>query len=294
MSNTARPKLADRQIRQIAENVTVMFTCFLTDGGAADGTGFVVSATEQLSWIMTNRHVITGAILEQSYVYYPPTGQRAKFRILDCPPAGADLAIVETDLKFFEIPQISNRRRLQSNERLFAFGFPGARPAWNTGNYRNRQNEVGRYHPRHVDSKYTEVCDLVSHPGSSGSAVFDVHGDVVGVMSKAMNPQSTPSFMVPIPYVRYMLRNNLLDFVGVGERESETEYVGGSLLSGRRYDGRSDVGRSTARPTETVTRQRQPLQWRDNYEIVFDRQRGPARRRPSRRGTEVELCCAIM
>ena len=239
------PRLSDREIRRLAEDVTVQFALAHADSEST-GSGFVVSADVTRAWVVTNRHVVRDIIAEESYIESAATGQRAGFRILDVLPYGADLAIVETKMRFLDIPRISARKHLEAGEDLWMFGYPDAIARHARGRYSHRQNDEVHY-ARDVDSKYIKVLDLQSAPGSSGSAIFDAYGEVVAVQSKGPWGGSPPCYAVPVPYLRKLLRENDLEFVSGGQPDYEIEYVDRRRPRGS-YDGYVGDSRTAGYP----------------------------------------------
>jgi hypothetical protein len=282
------------EIQRIAEQSTVKFWVKKRDGHR-NGSGFVVSATHNVSWVMTNRHIVQGAIVEESHLYYAATGEQANFRILDCLPDGADLAIVETRLRFLQIPRISWLRKLTPGEHVHMFGYPHGEPGYVTGRHSHRSDDRRDPHLRDVDSNYMDVCNLVAPGGYSGSAVFDVCGDIVGVLSKSEEPGFAPSYVVPIGYVRILLRENNLTFLRHGRSDIEEVFSGGRV-SLQSFDRPQVDNEQRVRGSKRRLRRREPVRSDDEvYPEPYERRRRPQRRRNRREPVyEVQLCCAVM
>jgi S1-C subfamily serine protease len=129
-------------------------------------------------------------------------------------------------MKFLEIPRISWRNNLDQGEGVYLFGYPNGLPSWSTGTFAyRRHNRDGK-----TESTFTEVCDIVCNFSSSRDAVFDMFGDVVGVVYATQCPAGTTersqSLVVPITYVRKLLRGNSLDFLGAEEHDLEVVHTG--------------------------------------------------------------------
>ena len=232
----SRVRLSEADLEQLGEEVTVQFMIVRPGGYVGDATGFVISADEDGSWILTNRHVVRSIVAAESRVFYAADGQSSGFRVLDVLPDGADLAIVESSLRFLWIPRISWRKHLVPGERLYMFGYPLGRARHAIGSYSSRQNEEMIRDPRYeIDSKYVEVMNIRSAPGASGSAVLDAYGEVVGVLSKGPADGGPPCYAVPIPYVRRMLRDNRIDFLCGSQPNNELAHTGQERRTSEEY-----------------------------------------------------------
>lgn len=219
-SDQPRSILSKRDLELLVRDVTVYIEGTVNSNGMSrSGTGFVISTSEHRSWILTNRHVVEGIAAERSHIYHANTRTTASFRIMYVLPTGADLALVETDIKFPRIPHISPRKRLDQGEALHTLGYPYRFPIFSTGTSTKRQ----RNDDTRRESKFTEVCNIFIDHGSSGSAVFDHFGDVVGVVWGERGTPSKPEcLVVPVQYVRELLWDQSLAFLGAGDSDTET------------------------------------------------------------------------
>jgi hypothetical protein len=177
MAEQSLKTLSAEYIEQLARDITVRFEILSSDGRPGAASGFVVSQTEDTSYIVTNRQVVENIIVAESRVRYPETQESAAFFVAIYESDRADIAVVQTGLHLQQAPCISLRQHLVACESLFYFGFSGGTPYFNIGAYNSRI-----YNRAEGDNEGAEYCDLCyvhGAPGASGSAVFDAHGEVL-------------------------------------------------------------------------------------------------------------------
>lgn len=104
---------------------------------------------------------------------------------------------------------------------MWTYGFLGGEPTFAEGSFIGRTRDA--LVSTRPDSEYIDMCDIDTGAGTSGSALIDEYGEVVGVVSKSREGRRA-TYMVPIPYVRYLLRMHELEFVGLKGRLIEMEY----------------------------------------------------------------------
>ena len=148
------------------------------------GTGFVIKSDEQGSWIITNKHICT--MSRYSTKEYNDNGGLFTFRPLVAlsrhgRPQGvlvvkvaqnADLCLLRTEEKFKKPLKLA--AKVKSKEKMFTFGFPGGKPELNFGIYKGTEGNPNGFY---------SATDLKIWYGASGSAVVNMNGEVIGVIS---------------------------------------------------------------------------------------------------------------
>lgn len=183
------------------------------------GTGFVVSADGHQSLVITNRHVIDNIIEEESEVFYLTTGESSPFRIVAVRPRGADLAVLVTSMEFLQVPNLSMRRHRERMEPLYNFSYPMSQENWETGVFMTRTRyredfKIEDPSEYETNSEYMDMCFIFNRPGSSGSAVLDKFGEVVGVVTCGVSHFATPLLTTPVEDIIELLQEFGLGFNG--------------------------------------------------------------------------------
>jgi S1-C subfamily serine protease len=139
-------------------------------GGGSSGTGFFVS---EEGHVVTNHHVIDGcSAFAVARVGSPPV--KADYVASD---AQNDLAVLRTSLEPPDVVVFSTRTRV--GDSFFVYGFPHYGQLATTGNFTvgNITATAG-----YRDNTTEMQISAPVHPGNSGGALFDSHGNAVGVI----------------------------------------------------------------------------------------------------------------
>lgn len=159
-------------------------------GALSTGSGFAIDDHT----VITNKHVVadTSTLQVSTYDGRDLTGNEAATAGL------ADLAIVRTSDTLPAAPELAESDA-QIGDAVTVVGYPLGRALTVTpGHVVSRQTD-----PLNATLGEVLVTDAPVEPGSSGSAVLDADGRVVGVVyAKDMNGHS---FVVPVSTLRSML-----------------------------------------------------------------------------------------
>ncbi len=214
-----------------------------TDGSLGDtqvppmeGSGIIIGATRDSVFVVTARHVLVargGGFLRHIFVFVYPDSSRAipasfTFESTDSTNTGGqDLAVIafarDSSMGFF-MPRLNRlgARLPKVGDRVFAMGCP-RRGCWVA-------NPDERILPHAEMILYRSFSTV---PGMSGSALFDLSGDVVGVV---LSVDSYAGRAVPIDLVRSVIeheRPGLVQLVhATYPRRGYGQSVGLSWLSG--------------------------------------------------------------
>jgi S1-C subfamily serine protease len=163
-----------------------------TAGGTSLGSGFLVSADGQ---VVTNYHVVRGAY--PAVVKLPSGDVYDDISVIDY-DVRRDLAVIK--IKGFNLPtvRLGNSDEAKVGEHVVVVGNPeGLENSVSDGLLSGiRDTEKG--------SKEYQISAPVS-PGSSGGPVFNLRGEVIGVVVSTLVEGQNLNFAIPINYARGML-----------------------------------------------------------------------------------------
>jgi S1-C subfamily serine protease len=160
--------------------------------GMSTGTGFAIDDHT----IVTNRHVIEGMALLQGSTH---DGRDITFDHAVM-ATFADLAIITTREALPSAGELSDTNP-QIGDRITVVGFPsGGQMTRTEGTILHKQAD-----PLYVNLGEIIISDVFVEPGSSGSAVIDAEGRVVGVVYAKSENDLT--FIVPITTLHKMLND---------------------------------------------------------------------------------------
>ena len=161
-------------------------------GGTSLGSGFLVSADGQ---VVTNYHVVRGAY--PAVVRLPSGDVYDDISVIDY-DVRRDLAVIK--IKGFNLPtvRLGNSDEAKVGEGVVVIGNPeGLENSVSDGLLSGiRDTEKG--------SKEYQISAPISH-GSSGSPVFNLRGEVIGVAVAMLVEGQNLNFAIPINYARGMV-----------------------------------------------------------------------------------------
>lgn len=189
-----------KTISQIAEEngkaVVLIATAKESDGALSLGSGFIVNSK---GVIITNYHVIQGA--------YPALVKLTNGDIYD------DISIVDTDerkdiaiikIKGWNLPtvKLGNSDAIKVGEKIVVIGNPqGLENTVTDGLISAKRDTEAGY-------KLHQISAPIS-PGSSGSPVFNMRGEVLGIATSSIIDGQNLNFSVPINYAHGMISENI-------------------------------------------------------------------------------------
>jgi S1-C subfamily serine protease len=168
------------------------------DGGAYDGTGFVVTSS---GYLVTNRHVARPEGREPDSVRVTMADQRIPFRaevVAVADPYGPDLAVLR--LERYQGAFIAavdwQGNAARQGEPAALIGFPTGIAAALDATSTVRTSMSGGYFSK-VTAESIQF-DGFTVPGSSGSPLFNASGTAVAVHSRGLREGPGLSFTVPL------------------------------------------------------------------------------------------------
>ena len=178
----------DPKAIQAASNSVVMLSCYDQDGNLF-ATGSAFAAFEEGAFV-TNYHVIEGAYSIKAQM---ETGLEFKISSILAFDAKKDIAILHTDAKTgLDSLPLGESSALERAEKVIAIGSPlGLINTISIGLY------SGTVEDEHI---YLQFSAPISE-GSSGGALFNNHGEVVGITSASFTKGQNLNLAVPIEEV---------------------------------------------------------------------------------------------
>lgn len=162
---------------------------------SGSGSGFIVSADGA---ILTNYHVI--AHTKQATVRLANDDAYDEVSVLDIDKR-KDIALIKIKAVNLPFLKIGRSDAVQVGDTLYALGTP-------LGLLQNTLSEGILSGIRQADGyKLFQLSTPISH-GSSGSPVFDSHGQVVGIIESTIEEGQNLNFAIPIDYAAGMLTSN--------------------------------------------------------------------------------------
>ena len=183
---------------QDASNSVIMVYCYDKDGNHyATGSAFAAFAE---GIFVTNYHVIAGDVY--SITGHTESGDEFEFQNVIAYSEQYDLAILETRFRIDVQPlEIGSTENMLKGEKVVAIGSPlGLLNSVSMGVYSGLVKENGM--------NYLQFTASISH-GSSGGALFNDQGQVIGVTSASYTAGQNINLAVPIEKVQ-----ELWDYAG--------------------------------------------------------------------------------
>jgi serine protease Do len=168
------------------------------------GSGFFIDETGHL---ITNFHVIEGETKLSVEVYHQKNGEleRQGYRTVRIVAMNkfADLALLKVDdagAPPFSPVLLGRVENLSVGERLFAIGSP-------LGLERTVTEGILSTKTRQIEGKLYLQTTAQINPGNSGGPLFNLRGEVVGVINMKLTSGEGLGFAIPVDEVRNLLRH---------------------------------------------------------------------------------------
>ena len=179
----SHPVLADaldqKEIRELARNISVKI---VESDSSSNGSGVIFNRQKNIYSVLTNQHV---AGYQGNYEIHTPDGEKHAITFKEEIP-GLDLMVVQFQSKNeYKIAPLGNSEEIAPLQLVYVAGFPAIQSDLDIvdGKIRSiRQNVLKN--PQ--ESKgYALVYTNQTLPGSSGGAVLDEKGNLIGINGEA-------------------------------------------------------------------------------------------------------------
>lgn len=183
-----------QQIAQNALKATVYFGIQKPDGVISQGSGFFIRS----NYIATNYHVIEGA----TAAYIKLVGKQTTYRVENIAAIDPehDLAILKISNTNPVVLPLTNSDKVEIGETVYAVGNPkGLEGTFSKGIVSAIQTGG--------NNKWIQIDASIS-PGSSGGAVLNSKGEVIGIATAIHKDEDAQNlnFVVPSNYLKALLR----------------------------------------------------------------------------------------
>ena len=185
---------------------------YKTSRGSIQGSGVVVSSDSNGSFILTNKHVCMDAKIDYDHELYDGVTEYTLVGIKPVSPRyksqplfysaqivrmaeNYDLCLVYSDLSDLVAADLADNIP-KKRDKLYSYSNPRGAPGVLSIGTAGAVN----YLDDHRLSQYTTVF---AEPGSSGGGVFDLRGDLVGIVH-SIGPGGI-TLIVPLPHVKEFL-----------------------------------------------------------------------------------------
>ena len=188
-------------------------------GPSSSGSGFVVA--RERGFVLTNKHVVRGC----SEVKIRADGQEARKASVRALDADDDLALLETSLPSGPTATFRSDPAVRPGDEVVAVGFPLSGLLADQVNVSTGSVNAlaGLYNDLHLLQMSAPV-----QPGSSGGALFDASGNVVGVVVTKLNAKVVAEETGDIPQnvnfaVKAAVARDFLHAQGVAVRSAASQ-----------------------------------------------------------------------
>ena len=190
---TGEKKLTVEDIGKLADRVVYIEVYDSTHRILASGSGFVASSD---GTIVTNYHVIEGAA--SAKVYFSNQKVYDTSTLLMSDPSN-DLAVLKINAVNLPVVKLGDSSAISLGESVVAIGSPqGFRNTLSTGVISSTSREVNGY-------TYIQTTAPIDH-GSSGGALFNMKGEVIGVTAAAVVSSANLNLAIPSNVVKELLQ----------------------------------------------------------------------------------------
>ncbi len=159
------------------------------------GSGFVISED---GWTVTNHHVIVNG--KYAVARFPDGREFAVEKVLAYEPK-LDLAVLKLEgATGLVTTKMGDSSKVILGEQAVAIGSPEGMEHTISDGLISAWRDMGEGY------KYIQISVPISH-GSSGGALFNMRGEVIGVTSAGLDRGQNLNFAIPINFVKELMKN---------------------------------------------------------------------------------------
>jgi len=205
-------------VKKVSPAVVIMYTYDSQGNAAGQGTGFFVSAD---GTIITNYHVLKGAA---SAKVKTATDKTCPVKSIIAEDKENDLVKIAIDTKEITFPTVTlAKEEIEVGQRVAVIGSPLGLGGTVSDGIVSAVRDIPAY------GKIIQMTAPIS-PGSSGSPVFNMKGEVVGIATLMLKEGQNLNFAIPAEKIEAIKPEEETPFLRMGYGES------GSVVEIRRMD----------------------------------------------------------
>lgn len=222
LPSTSTSELNAEQVFEKCSPAVVYIVVYDTNGNAfASGSGFFLESNGVL---VTNYHVIDGCY----YATIETSDSQKTYNVLGVYDYSIeqDWAVLKVDGTGFSTLSIGNSSTIVGGAKVFALGSPrGLANTLSEGVISNPSRQFG-------DMTYIQTDAAISH-GSSGGALINKYGEVIGITSAGYDDAQNLNFAIPLSYVTYSTSSEYtsLQTIALANKQNAPGNNGGDALS---------------------------------------------------------------
>ncbi len=164
--------------------IVVLYSYDFTGNPKAQGSGVILN---EKGWVVTNFHIFEGC--EKLQIVHK--GDTIKYNDIIGVDIERDLLIIKIDQGNF--PEIKTNGNVKVGEKVYAIGSPlGLENTISEGIVSGTRSELGK-----TKQSFIQITASLS-PGSSGGAVLNGAGELVGISSMGLRDGNNLNFAIPI------------------------------------------------------------------------------------------------
>ncbi|MBS1493527.1 MAG: tetratricopeptide repeat protein [Bacteroidetes bacterium] len=164
--------------------IVVLYSYDFTGSPKAQGSGVIIN---EKGWIVTNFHIFEGC--EKLQIVHK--GDTIRYNDIVGVDIERDLLIIKIDQGTY--PEIRTNGDIKVGQKIYAIGSPlGLENTMSEGIISGTRSEVGK-----IKQSFIQITASIS-PGSSGGAVLNGKGELIGISSMGMKEGSNLNFAIPI------------------------------------------------------------------------------------------------
>lgn len=186
---TSRKEYSATEINRFSESVVTLIN-HQNNGGETQGSGFVITSDGQIA---TNYHVIKSAA---SIDIYFQSGEKISgdFTVIGY-NENLDLAVIKPDISKAPALTLGNSDSVAVGQNIYAIGTP-----------KGLSNTLSTGVVSALRDQYIQISAPISH-GSSGGALFNSAGEVIGITSAGVDDGQNLGFAIPVNMLKNLQKD---------------------------------------------------------------------------------------
>ena len=205
--------------KAVSPAVVTIYTFDCDDSLLVSGSGFIVNPD---GTIVTNYHVIESAC--SAVVCLPDGSEYEVDHIMDYSQQ-EDIAVLKINASGLPVVKLGNSDLIENGEKIFTISSPGGLGnTMSDGLVSNKFRQLDGY-------SFIQISAPIS-PGSSGGALLNSQGEVIGITTAGFSQAQNVNFAVPINLVRPYLLTDHYIYLAAGRYQRKNHYLRKFTMNG--------------------------------------------------------------